>query len=262
MQNQNKITLPFDIKAEVFIHQMMETYGLNLGDIDIIYKGWSNRGFEKDIANYRIRSKKLSLHLNRAALIDTLPPVLFGRKGQTENQAKRASTESFFYSMDKLLFTTQLSLEDKAMSIEATTLAQLVQFWGLHELPKEMAHRLVYVFPFSQTIMGNWTLTAHCFSLVLARKVQISRLKNLKKIKVPEALQWSSEGAMSGIETTTGDWMQDYTPTIEVKVKTASKAEQQHFLPHGSQHQVIEKLFDFFLPFEVEARLSIDIHVP
>jgi len=71
-----------NLKAEVFVTEILENSELDLADIDIFNQSTFSRSYRRDVIDFKIDSysrdtDKLQFHIARNGLYDTLPEGLF-----------------------------------------------------------------------------------------------------------------------------------------------------------------------------------------
>ncbi len=258
-----------DLKAEVYISEVMENSDIDFTDVDIFNQSTFSRGFRRDIINIQLDAfhsahDKLQLNLSRNGLYDILPEGLFhdplkttNKLGYSEirslNKQHEKEARSFFNPIENEFFIQKVHIEQKERELinEFTNLKNdfLLKFWNLDPtIPSEYSIKLLQLLPFAHKISGNLKLTEVCLGSILGEKVNIRRSDKT----VSENIDNTQTNNELGI-----DFILDLQktsvayPHITLTIGPISKKNVNKYIPGSLTQKFISIFCDYFIPIEM-----------
>ncbi|MBT2623741.1 hypothetical protein [Chryseobacterium sp. ISL-6] len=274
-------SLPYDIRAEVIINDLLKSGGL-MGDDYLIEKdGQFSRAYRYDIlasesSNYSLGTARfLKLVLSRDSIYDLLPEnVVHHNIGNTaeknvdvmiqEYRIKKQEQKNcrlFFQPFENEIFRYGVKIEE----FEQVFLSNLhgllapesfYDFFGIdRNLYSVMTSKLIRMLPFAHKVVGNIELTAQVLSLILEEEVRITR-KNWKK--------YYDDGQNSllgdcklGLDMISGNNYDHYSDYLTLSIGPLKNGKLSEYIHQGEKKQFVDLFCSYY--FSAEAELEIDI---
>jgi hypothetical protein len=271
--------LPFDIKAEVLIADLMEN-GLSTDEFAVIPSGSFRRKYSTDIRKAEIISTApgvslLGIHVNRNGMYDSLPEGLFhsapekplretSEMSQESKRLKREEKEArtFFIPFENEIFLHRIALELAERRILRQFSDHLFEeispeFWNFDKtLHPEYVSKLILLLHHAHQVAGNFDLTGRCLELVLDEKVNI-RVHQPGKISGKQDNPPGQQGNLLGngrlgMNFICGDTWCDLMPKLEVRIGPLMKTPVSDFLGSGKVTKFLDCFYSYFIPSGME----------
>ncbi len=263
-----------NLKAEVFVTEILENSNLELEDIDIFNKSTFSRSFRRDVINFKIDSHsskedKLQFNLARNGIYDSLPQGVFHepvkakrqlsyKEIRQKNREEEKSARTFFGPIENEFFTQKVNIEknERVLIDKFTNLKNnfLLDFWGLDKnMPEAYNIKLLQLLPFAQTIAGNPKLIGLCLENILGEQVTIKRTLQ-KQTKHTEEVTDNRLGIDFVLDL---NETQFSYPVFEITVGPIKAKNTDNFLENGISKQFISIFCDYFIPIEIDTKLNV-----
>ncbi|WP_025739941.1 hypothetical protein [Aquimarina pacifica] len=263
-----------NLKAEVFVTEILENSNLDFEDIDIYNKSTFSRSFRRDVINFSVDSysnkeDKLQFNLARNGMYDSLPEGVFHepiksksqlsyKEIRQKNRKEEKSARSFFSPIENEFFVQKVKIEknERVLIDKFTNLKNnfLLDFWGLNKnMPEEYNVKLLQLLPFAQTIAGNEKLIAISLEKILGEKVTIKRTVR-KQVKHTEEISDNRLGV--DLVLALNETQFSY-PVFDITVGPIKAKNTDKFLENGVAKQFISIFCDYFIPVEIDTKLNV-----
>jgi len=269
--------LSFDLKAEMLVAILAEQR-IEPDEVLAACKGNFRRNWSRDInsssvGNLENGEEKLSLHLNRDGIYDTLPELLFHSILETDNlsaeemakdsmrlKAEEKEIRSFFQPFENEIFLqrVQLALKENQLlkRIYTEFLTGIIpNFWlADSDLPENYADRLKKILPLVNRITGDFDLTSQCLEYILKEKVEV-----ISSGKDPEEIEESdlfSSGIMGssllGIDTVMGNQVSGFLDNLIFSIGPIINNETIELVKNGRMDKFLDCFYGYVIPFELD----------
>ncbi|PKV50737.1 hypothetical protein ATE84_2803 [Aquimarina sp. MAR_2010_214] len=261
-----------NLKAEVFVAEILESSGIKFSDIDILNKSTFSRSYRRDVIDFTLDTysgtkDKLQFNLARNGIYDLLPEGIFHEQVKTsqssykqirqKHKQEEKDARFFFAPIENELFVQKVRVEQNERNLldEFVNLKNsfLLDFWGLDdEIPEEYCMKLLKLLPFAYKISGDPELTALSLEKILEEKVSI------KKTFEPYHSNEANSNNKLGLDfvLALNDSHVSY-PVFEIKIDQVSRKNMSKFLQNGEAIKIISTFCDYFIPIEIETKLMI-----
>ena len=266
-------TTYYDIRAEVFLNEVISKYKFNLEDVTILNQGTFSRGYRRDMLNVRKKDNdKVDVFLSRNGVYDKLPSGVFHqeikqdsdkpfnqirKQGKAEEKAARklfAPIENEFFIQKLSIQNTEEALKRNLANSEKSFLFDL---WGIKDLvDKEFIFSFSKLLPLSQKISRNKTLIAKALEEILQNEVTIEEA--WKPFDGHEKTPTETDDFVLGINSTLETKQNSYLfPKYLTTIKLKDPEAYIEYLPGGKCHQLIRVFWEYFVPLEIDLELAI-----
>lgn len=263
----------YDIRAEVFLYEMMSKYNFELEDITVLNQGTFNRGYRRDILNLRKTEKEiLNVFLSRNGIYDKLPYGLFHKEikqnttksfnqirkqGKEEEKSARklfAPIENEFFVQKLLIQKNENTLKRNLANSEKSFLFDL---WGIKDLiDKKFIFSFSKLLPLSYKISKSKELIAKSLEEILKNEVTIE--EQWKPFNGIEKKETKEEDFALGINSTLETGENSYLfPKYLVTVKLNNPEEYKEYLGKGKCYKLISVFWEYFVPLEIDLELNV-----
>ena len=270
-------TLPFDLRAEVLSRMLIETEQLEAEAVTIHAIGINARLGQRDIVSYQTNEateKEHIISVSREGLFDILPEKLFIRTdGIYENEIKKAAhfyeqaqeARRFLSPFDGLLAYLRTKIEINENKYQENRPDFIHRIWLDNERQNQdiqynkFFDRLLLILPFANQIIGNWELTAKCFSDILQTPVSIETVPSLS---MPIAAKHGStlDYFVLGFDTVLGKNMDIEEDILKIKIHDIALENLSVFLEDGAIYRFLqEELIETFIPLGIDYSLDFEI---
>ncbi len=264
-----------NLKAEVFVAEILEKSDLDFQDIDIFNRSTFTRSYRRDVINFSIDTNtnnsddKLQFNLARNGLYDILPEGLFHapidrKKSLDYKQLRRkhkqdeSHARDFFAPLENEFFVQKVKVEqnervlvDKFVNLKNEF---LIDLWGLNKnMPTEYNIKLLQLLPYTHRISGDKDLIALCLEKIIGETVSIKRLlEPYSEIKEQECENRLGMDLVLALEET-----RVLYPVFEITIGPVERKNIDKFLENSITRQFISIFCDYFIPIEIDTRLNI-----
>ena len=262
-----------DINVEVIIADLIER-GFDFNKIIVKHEGLFKRNYSKDISDvyFDMVIDVLVFFVSRDSLYDILPEGLFHhtfdnlcadnrnqefeKLGQEEDNARR-----FFLPFDNEFFYQNIKLEIELRKFfrNPDYFFQKLFFYDKN-IPDKFIRKLTTYLLFSNSIIGNLELTAHCLSDIIGEKVEkskyyLSKKSNSSEIKDEHLLKEVSLGDnfICGGLSSEGTCIWEFSIILNDESAVKKYIEKKD----GFMYKIIELFYEYFIPYEIEAKTKI-----
>ncbi len=264
-----------NLKAEIFVTEILENSNLDLTNIDVFNQSTFSRSYRRDVIDFKVDSysrdtDKLQFNLARNGLYDTLPEGLFhepvkskGDISYTELHQKQKKQEkdarSFFSPLENEFFTQKVTIErnERKLINEFANLKTdfLLKFWKLDSsIPSEYSIKLLQLLPYVHKISGDAELTALCLEKIIGEKVSIAK----KYRTVGENINDLSTEQQLGV-----DMVLELKETVisypywELTVGPVNQKNIDKYIVNGATKKFITIFCDYFIPMEIDTEINV-----
>ncbi len=264
-----------NLKAEIFVTEILENSDLDLTDIDVFNQSTFSRSYRRDVIDFKVDSytgntDKLQFNLARNGLYDMLPEGLFHDLVKTKTdlsftelhqkqKKQEKDARSFFAPLENEFFTQKVIIEknERALINEFTNLKTdfLLKFWKLDkDIPAEYSIKLLQLLPYVHRISGDIELTALSLEKIISEKVTI-KLK-YKTIKDDIA-------AISGDHQLGVDFVLELKETSisypywEITIGPVKKEKIDNYIVNSATKKFITIFCDYFIPLEIDTETNV-----
>ncbi|GAA0723935.1 hypothetical protein GCM10009430_27930 [Aquimarina litoralis] len=265
-----------NLKAEIFVTEILEKSSLDLTDIDIFNSSTFSRSYRRDVIDIKLdtysRDKdKLQLHLSRNGLYDTLPEGFFHEPVKaksdisfTELHQKQKKQEkdarSFFSPLENEFFTQRVNIEknERQLINEFANLKTdfLLKFWNLDpEIPSDYSIKLLQLLPYVHKISGEIELTALSLEKIIEEKVTIKRkYHTLEDAEDEDNDSKNQLGVDLVLEL--NETVISY-PFWEINIGPVDQKNIDKYIIGGATKKFISIFCDYFIPMEIDTTINV-----
>ncbi|MBQ4804447.1 hypothetical protein J8L88_16420 [Aquimarina sp. MMG015] len=264
-----------NLKAEVFVTEILEKSSVNLTDIDVFNNSTFSRSYRRDVINFKLDSysgntDKLQFNIARNGLYDTLPEGLFHEPVKaksdisfTELHQKQKKQEkdarSFFSPLENEFFTQRVNIEknERKLINEFANLKTdfLLKFWNLDpEIPSDYSIKLLQLLPYVHKISGEIELTALSLEKIIGEKVTIE-----KKYKtLDDNINDTSKEHQLGVDLVLElkETVISY-PCWEITIGPVDQKNIDKYIVSGATKKFITIFCDYFIPMEIDTKINV-----
>ncbi|MBQ4821282.1 hypothetical protein [Aquimarina sp. MMG016] len=265
-----------NLKAEVFVTEIIENSDLDLTDIDILNQSTFSRSYRRDVINFKLdthssKTDKLQFSLARNGIYDTLPEGLFHapvkskssityKELRQKHKTEEKDARNFFTPIENEFFTQKVNIEQNERNLinKFSDFKNnfLLEFWDLQkDIPNEYSIRLMQLLPYTHRISGDMELTALSLEKIIGEKVTIKETKkHLKDIKKQD----NDLQQLLGVDLVL-DLRETniYYPGIEIIIGPVTKENIDKYVEGGVTKKFISIFCDFFVPMEIETEINV-----
>ncbi|WP_378175722.1 hypothetical protein [Aquimarina sp. SS2-1] len=272
---QELISTYQNLKAEIFVTEILENSDLDLTDIDIFNQSTFSRSYRRDVIDFKVDSysrntDKLQFNLARNGLYDTLPEGLFHEPVKakssisfTELHQKQKKQEkearTFFAPLENEFFAQKVNIEknERKLINEFTNLKTdfLLKFWNLDpEIPSEYSIKLLQLLPYVHKISGEIELTALSLEKIINEKVTI----NKKYHTINENINNRSNQQQLGVDLVLElkETVISY-PCWEITIGPVTEKNIDKYIVSGATKKFITIFCDYFIPMEIDTKINV-----
>lgn len=264
-----------NLKAEIFVTEILENSSVNLSDIDVFNNSTFSRSYRRDVINFKLDSysgntDKLQFNIARNGLYDTLPEGLFHEPVKaksnisfTELHQKQKKQEkdarSFFSPLENEFFTQRVNIEknERKLINEFANLKTnfLLKFWNLNpEIPSDYSIKLLQLLPYVHKISGEIELTALSLEKIIGEKVTIE-----KKYKtLDDNINDTSKEHQLGVDLVLElkETVISY-PCWEITIGPVDQENIDKYIVSGATKKFITIFCDYFIPMEIDTKINV-----
>lgn len=274
-------SLPFDIRAEVIVNDLLKKNDLQSEDFIIEKDGQFSRAYRYDIldsevSNYSFGSAPfLKLVLSRDSIYDMLPEnVVHDISSETaeknvdimiqEYRIKKQDQKNaklFFLPFENEIFSYGVEIEDFEQEffcqLHSSNSPELFyELFGINkDIAPEMASRLIRILPFAYKIVGNADLTCQVISLLLEEEIRITR-KNWKKYYDDQQNSLLGDCKL-GLDMVSGNHYDHYMDHVNVLIGPLKNGSFSDYFNEGKRKQFVDLLCSYFFSAETEVEITI-----
>ncbi|GAA3515766.1 type VI secretion system baseplate subunit TssG [Aquimarina addita] len=266
-----------NLKAEIYVTEILENSDLDLTDIDVFNQSTFSRSYRRDVIDFKVDSfsstkDKLQLKIARNSLYDTLPEGLFHDSIKTKNNTlsyselhqkqkkQEQDARSFFAPLENEFFTQKVHIEQNERNLinEFTNLKTdfLLKFWKLDKkIPAKYSIKLLQLLPYAHKISGEIELTALSLEKIIDENVSIQ-----KKYKTIEEKSGTSQPDNKlGVNFTleVKESIISY-PYWEITIGPVEKENIDKYLVNSATYKFIAIFCDYFIPMEIDTEINIE----
>ncbi|MDY8138341.1 hypothetical protein [Aquimarina sp. 2201CG5-10] len=264
-----------NLKAEVFVTEILENSDLDLTDIDIFNKSTFSRSYRRDIIDFDLNSysnpeEKIQFNLARNGIYDILPEGLFHdpiknkdnqsfKELRQKHKTQEKEARAFFTPLENEFFVQKVKIEQNERTLinKFTDLKNdfLQKFWKLHkDIPTTYSIRLIQLLPYAHNISGDLDLIALSLEKIIDEKVLIK--KKYKTIK--EVEQKNGNNSELGIDFVLALEETNISyPFLEFTIGPIKKESVDNYTKNGITYKFISIFCDYFLPMEMDSDINI-----
>ncbi len=264
-----------NLKAEVFVAEILESSNLDFSDIHIFNKSTFSRSYRRDVIDFKLdaysdENDKLKLNLARNGIYDTLPEAIFHeqvkevnkipyKKITQKHKEEEKDARYFFAPLENEFFVQKVCIEQKERDLinEYINLENsfLIDFWGLSkDTPVEYTLKLLKLLPFVHNISSKPDLTALCLEKIIEEKVNIQ--KTLEPYHNEDTIK--SNNSILGVDFVLElDDSQVLYPVYEINIGPVKRENIYKFVTNGVASEIINVFCDYFIPLDIETRINI-----
>ncbi|MDH7446801.1 hypothetical protein [Aquimarina sp. 2201CG14-23] len=264
-----------NLKAEVFVTEILENSDVELTDIDIFNQSTFSRSYRRDVIDFNVdtyssNTDKLQFNLARNGLYDTLPEGLFHEPVKTKSalsyselhqkqKKQEKDARSFFSPLENEFFTQKVIIEknERKLINEFTNLKTdfLLKFWKLDDdIPADYSIKLLQLLPYVHKISGEIELTALSLEKIIGETVIIE-----KKYKtLEENTNHLTSDYQLGV-----DLVLDLKETVisypcwEITIGPVNKKNIDKYIVSGATTKFITIFCDYFIPMEIDTKINV-----
>ncbi|WP_062061862.1 hypothetical protein [Aquimarina longa] len=265
-----------NLKAEVFVCEVLEKSNLEFTDIDVFNKSTFTRSYRRDVISFIMDSysesgDKLQLNLARNGLYDLLPEGIFHEPIKTKtnvalsykhirqkHKKEEKEARSFFTPIENELFVQKVRIEqnERVLIDEFTNLKNdfLLDFWGLDkEIPRDYNIKLLQLLPFAHKISGDTELMAIGLENIIEEQVKIkTTTKSYHDVDSAEGEDKLGVDFVLELTETTVVY-----PMYKITIGPIERKNADKFLKNGITTKFISIFCDYFVPIEIDAEINI-----
>ena len=265
---QQVFNLDFDLKAETFVAELLET---NVS-VDINLTDYFKRRFSNDISKITENEDAygmLEIQLSRRSFYDIFPERLFHIQNSTTPFVKKMvedykirkqeeeQVRKFFKPLEVEFFLQRVAIEqaeDKTIqSLGAKELSEpLSEFWEIEtQIPQEMAAKILKTMPLMYKIAGNLSLLQSILETIIDERVVVT--KAFASIEYhTEVPEWQL-----GVNLATTGCSATYLPKYIFTITDIKRPERiKDYLPNGKIVSFVAFYLEHTLPFEAEYEIN------
>ncbi len=275
------ILIRHSARLECLIFSLLEQGLIETDDISVIFSSNFKRGYLKDIVSAKLEKASdyeysdrqiLRLEIAREGLYDMLPKAVFHEysdprtisidEAQLEReklQDEEKAARRFFYPFEQEFFRKRIEIEAMEHKGHNGFLSPfqnyiLESLWPTMKcLSAFQKDFLFYMLPLAHKIVGNFPFVSRLFKILLKENIQINTIH--KEVCSLEDSLASSLGYNSvlGFDFIPGSEVLDDLPAIDICIGPVDTAAAADYLPGAPQERLINLLFDYFMPFDLDA---------
>ncbi|WP_299181542.1 hypothetical protein [uncultured Aquimarina sp.] len=264
-----------NLKAEVFVTEILEKSSVNLTDIDVFNNSTFSRSYRRDVINFKLDSysgntDKLQFNIARNGLYDTLPEGLFHEPVKaksdisfTELHQKQKKQEkdarSFFSPLENEFFTQRVNIEknERKLINEFANLKTdfLLKFWNLDpEIPSDYSIKLLQLLPYVHKISGEIELTALSLEKIIGEKVSIEKKYKTLDDNISDTSKEHQLGVDLVLELK--ETVISY-PCWEITIGPVDQKNIDKYIVSGATKKFITIFCDYFIPMEIDTKINV-----
>lgn len=258
-----------NVKAEVVISEIQQTTILSEKDFVIHNESTFSRPYRRDIIEVDplASEHKLTLHLSRNGIYDTLPEGFFhvpkanddatnylSRRKKFQEEEKEA--RAFFAPLENEFFYQKLQIEKNERSLlddfYRLNDSFLIEFWDLDPtIPEAYKLKLIKLLPYSYKITGNFELTRRCLEEII--EVPVSLKESYTNNQDVVLQQTKSKGIQLGVDMILDSQKNAILyPQLEVQIGPIPIEEIDNYLKKDGVQNFITIFYEYFVPIEIE----------
>jgi type VI secretion system protein ImpH len=272
--------LPFDIKAEVLLAELMEE--LNADDIEVYPKSVFSRNVHKDIAKVEeieyatTKKRRLKLSLNRDGLYDLLPEDLFHQSIHTQpvwdkdsmmqdmkvQQERENAARKFFLPYEQEFFRLRIRLEMEERKFMFSNSGKvstdiLSKLWNFPEfLNEEQKIKLSLLMPVMHRLVGNYKICGFIASDITGDEVGIS---DGYKMSVGFADDPSLGKVSLGDGLILGGKYESMEPNSLWRIRVNNVMQLSEYMPGGKKSSIHAYMAGLMIPLENDVHVELDV---
>ncbi len=269
------ITTYQNLKAEIYVNEILENSDVDIADFHIHNKSTFSRSYRRDIINFKLdtyssTTDKLQFTIARNGIYDTLPEGLFHDPVKTKidisytelhqkQKKQEKDARSFFAPLENEFFTQKVFIEENERILinDFTNLKAdfLFKFWNLDtDIPADYSIRLLQLLPYVHKISGDSELTALSLEKILKEKVVIT-----KKYKTTsDNIQNTSSEQQLGVDFVLA--LTETTisyPIWEITIGPVKKENIDKYAIDRATKKFITIFCDYFIPIEIDTIIKV-----
>ncbi|SEK24500.1 hypothetical protein SAMN04487910_0062 [Aquimarina amphilecti] len=264
-----------NLKAEIFVTEILENSSVNLTDIDVFNNSTFSRSYRRDVINFKIDSysgntDKLQFNVARNGLYDTLPEGLFHEPvkaksnisftelHQTQKKQEK-DARSFFSPLENEFFTQRVNIEknERKLINEFANLKTdfLLKFWNLDpEIPSDYSIKLLQLLPYVHKISGEIELTALSLEKIIGEKVSIEKKYKTLDDNISDTSKEHQLGVDLVLELK--ETVISY-PCWEITIGPVDQKNIDKYIVSGATKKFITIFCDYFIPMEIDTKINV-----
>lgn len=271
-----------DIRVESLVAALLDRNSFSRSHIIIQPKSSFSRNYAKDIISVDYQENKKSavtIQISREGLYDMLPEGLFHKTVKKDalidtetsvkeikmHQEEEKAARKFFLPLEQAFYwqRVQLELEERKLWSpwdEKEYNQFLISFWQLEskDLNQHQTATMLALLPFAHHIAGNLPLTEEAISIILGEKVRITRLSS-NPTACDNPLVKKLGYTVLGTDLFLGDHWYDDNPVFSLEIGPVSANKLPQFLPEGEADKVLESLYNFLMPADVDVITTVSV---
>lgn len=274
-------SLPFDIKAEVIVNDLIRSKDLSDGEYAVYREGQFKRAYRYDVLeagtiDYDFDDTQiLKLVLSRDSLYDMFPENIThgtindfpGKEVDTMiteyqlQKKQQKAARQFFSPFENEYFSHGVKIERFERDFFSDLNSHLVPelfytFWGISkELPSLLISKFIRILPYTYKIVGNIDLAGRILSILLEENVSIIKTNYQQYTDKNESISLGS--ARLGLDLITGDRYDDYSNHFNIQVGPLENSSFKDYIHEGSKKKFIDLFYEYFFPIDVEIETTI-----
>lgn len=286
VENINKIIneLPYDLRAEVVTNAFIDA-GIDADEIIISPKSSFTRKYHRDIEQVSlsdqdsIKEQYILVEINREGMYDALPEVLVhpqrpNKKGNKDandmaaevkqRRIEEKAARKFFLPFENEFYHQRVKLEGYEQAIlnefanNFADSSSLINFWKLPDfLDTRQKLIFIYLIPVINKITGNFKLIKSCYEAILNVDVSFTIEQGFEQTINHTSLPGLKEFRL-GINFVCGDKFLNHIPRLKIKI-SLNKKQFYDFFPDQKGYKIIEFLNAYYLPFDLENDIQINL---
>lgn len=273
------ITTYQNLKAEIYVTEILENSDLDLTDIDVFNQSTFSRSYRRDVINFKVDSfssnkDKLQLNIARNSLYDTLPEGIFHDSIKAKNNAlsysemhqkqkkQEQDARSFFAPLENEFFTQKVFIEKNERDLinQFTNLKTdfLLKFWKLDKnIPARYSIKLLQLLPYAHKVSGEIELTALSLEKIIDETVSIQKkYRTIAENLIPES-EDSEKQLGVNLTLELKETAISY-PYWEITIGPVEKENIDKYLTTSDTYKFIAIFCDYFIPMEIDTEINIE----
>lgn len=279
---KNKINaIPFDIKAEVLLAALLDTWKKEDSDFLINFEGQFKRPYRTDVLGCEIvdyeydTTQFLKINISRDGIYDALPEGVFHYpKAERLNQSvddmtkeyrvqqkEEENARQFFLPFENEFFLSGIIREREEKEFlfklnQGKPLDFFYDFWDLDKnLPQILVSKLIRLLPFVHKIVGKLDKTAYCLTYLLDEAVEIVELGYQDQSQSEQNVTLND--CRLGLDMISGMSYMDYSLNLEFKIGPLKNSNFHDYIHDGGIRKFLNLFYEYFLPIEIDVKTSI-----
>lgn len=279
---KNKInSIPYDLKAEVLLSSLLESYNKDGYEFLINYQGQFKRPYRTDVLGCEIvdydydTTQFLKINISRDGIYDTLPEGVFHYpKSERLNQSvddmtkeyrlqqkEEENARQFFLPFENEFFMNGMVRD----TVEKDFLLRLnqgqpidffLEFWNIDKsLPNILVAKFIRLLPFVHKVVGKLDKTAYCLEYLLGEKVEIVELGYQELAESNQNV--TLDNCRLGLDMVSGMSYMDYSLNLEFKIGPLQNSSFRNYIHDGAIRRFIDLFYEYFLPVEIDVKTTI-----